>query len=206
MSAGIRIVAGTLGGRRIDVPVRGTRPFAERVRESLFAILEPRLFGARVLDLCAGSGAAGFEALSRGAASVCFVERSREAAAVIERNARTLKCDGASSVRIADAATFVRATPSQHGSSPFDIVVFDPPYDDKALRQSVLTALAAPASLLAADGLVAASWRRTKGGAAEAPPVGLRLVRTLAYGATTIALLERDDGCAAPSGAGEEGT
>jgi len=69
----IRIIAGALGGRLLEVPEEGTRPFADRVRQALFAILEPRLPDARVLDLCAGSGAAGLEALSRGAQHVQFV-------------------------------------------------------------------------------------------------------------------------------------
>ena len=205
MSTGIRIVAGTFGGRRIEVPDRGTRPFAERVRQSLFAILEPRLTGARVLDLCAGSGAAGLEALSRGASYVQFVERSRDAATVIERNVATLNCGAASSVRVGDAAAAARVAFEERGTPPFDIVIFDPPYDDVALRLSVLTSLAATGSPLAPRGLIAASWRRTRGGGAETPPIGLRLVRSLEFGETEIVLLEREGGDAASSGEGEEG-
>lgn len=205
MSTGIRIVAGSFGGRRIEVPDRGTRPFAERVRQSLFAILEPRLTGARVLDLCAGSGAAGLEALSRGASYVQFVERSRDAAAVIERNVATLKCGTFSSVRVGDAATAARVACEVQGTLPFDIVIFDPPYDDAALRLSVLTSLAAPGSPLAPRGLLAASWRRSRGEGAETPPNGLRLVRSLEFGETEIVLLEREDGNLVSSREGEEG-
>ena len=188
---GIRIVAGSFRGRRIEVPDRGTRPFADRVRQSLFAILEPRLSGARVLDLCAGSGASGFEALSRGAAFVQFVERSRAAVMVIERNAAALECVAACSVRVGDAATIARGDNQPLDTVPFDIVIFDPPYDDLGLRMSVLSSLAVRGSMLAPRGLLVASWRRVRGGGAEAAPIGLRLVRTLEFGETEIVLLER---------------
>ena len=87
-----RIVAGALGGRRIAVPPRGTRPTTDRVRESLFNVLAARmdLHGASVLDLYAGSGALGLEALSRGAATAMFVESDQRAAAVIGQNIKTL--------------------------------------------------------------------------------------------------------------------
>ena len=188
MSGSVRIVAGEYGGRRIEVPERGTRPLADRVRQSLFAILEPRLQGARVLDLCAGSGAAGFEALSRGAAAVSFVERSREAAEVIRRNISALGCATAATVRVGDAATVAHGTVD---TAPFDLVIFDPPYDDAALRSAVLAALAAANSPLAPRGLLVATWRRVRGEGAESPPLGLRLVRSLHFGETEIVLLER---------------
>ncbi|MFT4307055.1 MAG: RsmD family RNA methyltransferase, partial [Microbacterium sp.] len=84
-----RIIAGIAGGTRLDVPARGTRPTSERVRESMFGALETAgaLHGARVLDLYAGSGALGLEALSRGARSVDLVERAGPAAAVAAGNA-----------------------------------------------------------------------------------------------------------------------
>ncbi len=85
-----RVIAGTARGIRIEAPGQGTRPLTDRVKQTLFAILEPDLPGANVLDLFAGSGAAGLEALSRGAAHVTFIEHDRAAAAVIATNlART---------------------------------------------------------------------------------------------------------------------
>ena len=156
MSIGLRIVSGAFRGRRIEVPAHGTRPFADRVRQSLFAVLEPRLAGARVLDLCAGSGAAGFEAISRGAADVLFVERSRSAAAVIRRNAAMLDCGAKISVRVDDAASAARAASNGPGAGPFDIVIFDPPYDNTALSESVMTSLAATGSPLGPRGLLVA--------------------------------------------------
>src|SRR3954471_6937740 len=100
-----RIIAGRVGGRRIAVPPRGTRPTSDRVREALFSALtvEPGLGGARVLDLCAGSGALGLEALSRGAAHALFVESDRRAAAVLRRNVSDLGVGG--EVRVATAAS-----------------------------------------------------------------------------------------------------
>ena len=92
-----RIVAGAAGGRRLAVPPRGTRPTTDRVREAIFNVLASRLDfdGIRVLDLYAGSGALGLEALSRGAASVMFVESDRRAAEVIARNIDTVGLPGA---------------------------------------------------------------------------------------------------------------
>ena len=78
-----RVIAGTAGGRRLRAPGEGTRPLADRVKQTLFAVLEPDLPGAAVLDLCAGSGAAGIEALSRGARLAVFVERDAGATRII---------------------------------------------------------------------------------------------------------------------------
>ena len=92
-----RIVAGAAGGRRLAVPPSGTRPTSDRVREALFSALgaRPGLDGAAVLDLCAGSGALGLEALSRGAAHVLLVESDRRAAAVLRRNVAAVDLPGA---------------------------------------------------------------------------------------------------------------
>src|ERR671916_2726900 len=91
-----RIVAGVAGGRRLAVPPHGTRPTSDRVREAVFSALQGRrdLNGVRVLDLYAGSGALGLEALSRGAAHVRFVESDRRASAVLRRNVGTLGLGG----------------------------------------------------------------------------------------------------------------
>ncbi|WP_019739998.1 16S rRNA (guanine(966)-N(2))-methyltransferase RsmD, partial [Mycobacterium avium] len=101
-----RIIGGVAGGRRLAVPPRGTRPTTDRVRESLFNILAARreLTGLAVLDLYAGSGALGLEALSRGAATALFVESDPRAAAVIARNIDTLGLPGATLRRGAVAA------------------------------------------------------------------------------------------------------
>src|SRR6476469_10915414 len=120
-----RIIAGRAGGRRIAVPPAGTRPTSDRVREALFSALtaDPGLDGAAVLDLCAGSGALGLEALSRGAAHALFVESDRRAAAVLRRNVAGLGLPGCV-VRAAPAAA-VLAAPADRS---YDVVLVDPPY------------------------------------------------------------------------------
>jgi 16S rRNA (guanine966-N2)-methyltransferase len=194
MSNRLRIIAGSLGGRLIEVPEEGTRPFADRVRQALFAVLEPRLPGAHVLDLCAGSGAAGIEALSRGAASVLFVDLSRRAAEVIRRNLAGLDLVARAEVRVADAGS--SAVSLAASGRVFDLVIADPPYDDLAVRRNILRALGATPSALAAQGLLVLSGRKQKEGAAQGAAreggSGLRLVRNLTFGETVIELYERD--------------
>ncbi|MGY4710061.1 16S rRNA (guanine(966)-N(2))-methyltransferase RsmD [Mycolicibacterium sp. CBM1] len=134
-----RIVAGTAGGRRIDVPARGTRPTTDRVREALFNVLTARcdFDGMHVLDLYAGSGALGLEALSRGAASALFVESDSRAAAVITRNVTALGLAGAT-VRRGTAATVVAGAAER----TMDLVLADPPYAVTGAEiADVLTAL-----------------------------------------------------------------
>ncbi|WP_156688745.1 16S rRNA (guanine(966)-N(2))-methyltransferase RsmD [Mycobacterium sp. Marseille-P9652] len=124
-----RIIGGVAGGRRIAVPPRGTRPTTDRVRESLFNILEARrdLSGLAVLDLYAGSGALGLEALSRGAASALFVESDQRAASVITRNIETLGLPGATLRRGTVATVLAGGT-----GTAVDLVVADPPYEVNA--------------------------------------------------------------------------
>ena len=136
-----RIVAGALGGRRIAVPPRGTRPTTDRVRESLFNVLTARvdLEGASVLDLYAGSGALGLEALSRGAAAAVFVESDQRAAAVIGQNITTLGAAGATLRRGTVASVLAAGT-----DHPVDLVLADPPYDvDAAEIEEMLRELTA---------------------------------------------------------------
>jgi 16S rRNA (guanine966-N2)-methyltransferase len=119
----VRVVAGEFKGRRLHAP-RGarTRPTADRVREALFSMLGD-VSGARVLDLYAGSGALGIEALSRGAESAVFVERDGSALAALRRNLEAV--DAVAEVRRQDVARFL-ARPE----GTFDLVLCDPPYDD----------------------------------------------------------------------------
>lgn len=134
------------GGRRIAVPPRGTRPTTDRVRESLFNVLAARLelTGCAVLDLYAGSGALGLEALSRGAASALFVESDSRAAAVLAGNIATVGLPGAVVRRGAVAAVLAAGA-----ESPVDVVLADPPYEMAAAEVDALPAL------LAAGGWVA---------------------------------------------------
>lgn len=135
-----RIVAGTAGGRRLKVPPKGTRPTSERVREALFNALETagELDGAHVLDLYAGSGALGLEALSRGAADALFVESDRRAVDVLRGNVAALGLGG--TVRAGQVETVVAAPAPR----PYDLVLADPPYAvDAAALGKVLASLAA---------------------------------------------------------------
>ncbi|MGH3490980.1 MAG: 16S rRNA (guanine(966)-N(2))-methyltransferase RsmD [Actinopolymorphaceae bacterium] len=134
-----RIVAGEARGRRLAVPDgRDTRPTSDRVREALFASLEAdvgSLTGYRVLDLYAGSGAVGIEALSRGAATVVLVEANRRAAAIIRQNLRTVGLPGGQVVTT-KVERLVADPPSDRQA--FDVVFCDPPY---AMTGEVLTAI-----------------------------------------------------------------
>ena len=121
----MRIVAGEWGGRRIQAPPgRGTRPTTGRVREAWMSTVAPRLPGARVLDLFAGSGALGLEALSRGAASATFVEQDAKAIAILRANVATLGADEAAEVVRGDALRFARGL----DADAFDVAFADPPY------------------------------------------------------------------------------
>jgi 16S rRNA (guanine966-N2)-methyltransferase len=120
-----RIVSGRWGGRRLTVPRdRTVRPTAERVREAWLNILGPRLPGARVLDLCAGSGALGLEALSRGAHHATFVESHADSLRVLRANIASLDAGASTTVIRDDAARFVAAL----GLSAFDLALADPPF------------------------------------------------------------------------------
>ena len=119
----IRIIGGSLRNSRLEVPGQpGLRPTPERVRETLFNWLAPMIEGARVLDLCAGTGALGIEALSRGAAGACFVEPEEQAARVLRDNLARLKVV-AGEVAAIDAQAFLRGAPRA-----FDLVFLDPPF------------------------------------------------------------------------------
>ena len=119
----IRIIGGSLRNSRLQVPdLPGLRPTPERVRETLFNWLAPVIAGTRCLDLCAGTGALGIEALSRGAASVQFVERDARAAQALRDNLLRLKVS-AGQVTAVEAGLFLQGTPQPH-----DVVFIDPPF------------------------------------------------------------------------------
>jgi 16S rRNA (guanine966-N2)-methyltransferase len=146
-----RVIAGTAGGRRLLAPGPGTRPLADRVKQVLFAILAPELAGAAALDLFAGSGAAGIEALSRGAARAVFVERDPGAVKVIHENLRRTGLAGPTATVIqADVLGWLRDR--GRGSGPFDIVILDPPYADPEVLRDALAALADPEAALLTPG------------------------------------------------------
>jgi 16S rRNA (guanine(966)-N(2))-methyltransferase RsmD len=180
-----RIIGGVAGGRRIAVPPRGTRPTTDRVRESLFNIVTARrdLTGLAVLDLYAGSGALGLEALSRGAASAIFVESDHRTAAVIARNIATLGLGGATLRRGAVASVLAAGT-----ASPVDLVLADPPYEVEAAEvEAVLTGLATHG--WAREGTVAVV-ERAAAGAPLTWPAGWSGWPERVYGDTRLELAE----------------
>ncbi|WP_216208986.1 16S rRNA (guanine(966)-N(2))-methyltransferase RsmD [Amycolatopsis aidingensis] len=171
-----RIVAGRAGGRRLRVPPRGTRPTTERVREALFNALQVagELDGARVLDIYAGSGALGLEALSRGASFAMFVESDRTAAEVLRGNIAALGLGG--SVRLGKAETVLAEPVPQ----PFDLVVLDPPF---ALEEHRLAAVLAalPAGGWTAPGSLVVVERPVRTGGPRWP-ADYQELRTRQYG------------------------
>lgn len=175
-------MAGAAGGRRIAVPSRGTRPTTDRVRESLFNVLAARLDfeGLVVLDLYAGSGALGLEALSRGATSATFVESDARAAAVIADNIKTLGLRGATLRRGSAAAVVAAGT-----ADPVDLIFADPPYElSDADVEAVLAGLTAHGWV--ADGTIAVV-ERGRGGALRWP-AGWTALRERKYGDTRLEL------------------
>jgi 16S rRNA (guanine(966)-N(2))-methyltransferase RsmD len=121
----MRVVAGAYGGRRLVAPDGSTtRPTSDRVREALFSVLGTSVQGAHVLDLFAGSGALGIEALSRGAASAVFVDRAPRAIAAVRANLAALAIDAA--VHRIEARAWLRAASAR--SEAYDLVFLDPPY------------------------------------------------------------------------------
>ena len=171
----MRVVAGSLKGRRLKSPDwDGLRPTSDKLRETLFNILAPRIAGARVIDAYAGTGAVGIEALSRGAREVTFIERDARAARLIEENLAhcgvaagytIIRADALRALESSDALAVTRGT-------EFDIVFLDPPYSTG--DADVARALVAAAGRLGANGLVVLERAHRR----PAPEVAGRLVRT----------------------------
>jgi 16S rRNA (guanine(966)-N(2))-methyltransferase RsmD len=177
----MRVLAGALKGRRLQTP-RGhtTRPTADQVRIALMDTLTPRLPGARLLDLFAGAGGVGLEALSRGAAHATFVERDARAVGALRANVAALGVSGRTRVERADVrAALERLTREE---VPFDLVFLDPPYEDDAVVPTLERLGALP--LVVAGGVVIAQ-HRTKRPPPEA--IGrLTAFRARRFGETTL--------------------
>lgn len=140
MSDAGRVIGGSARGLRLQAPGAGTRPLGDRVKQTLFAILEPDLPGARVLDLFAGSGAAAIEALSRGAAHATLVERDPGAVRVIATNLGHTRLAGRATIVAADALAWLRRHEAV-SVGPFDIVFVDPPYAEPDLLAAAMSAV-----------------------------------------------------------------
>ena len=158
------MIAGVAKGRRLAAPGAGTRPLTDRLKQSLFAIIEPEIRGLAFLDLFAGSGAAGIEALSRGASSAVFVEKHPGALHMIERNLRTSSLLGPRARIVSKDVLAWLASPEAASAAPtgFAGILVDPPYDSPDLLRRTLEAiaLAGPGTVLAADGVVIAKHFR----------------------------------------------
>lgn len=184
----MRIIGGAFRGRRLAGVGRGDeaarlRPTSDRVRESLFNVVQSRyadrLAGARVLDLFAGTGAMGLEALSRGAARADFVENGRAALSLLRRNIELCGTEASTRVLVRDARRL-----AAHDGPPFGLVFLDPPYG-RAMGEAALEAALA-GGWLAPDAMIV--WEE---GGEVTVPAGLRLLDERRYGDTTIRFLGR---------------
>ena len=182
-SAG-RVIAGSARGVRLVGPGERTRPLGDRVKQTLFAILEPSIRGRPFLDLYAGSGSAGIEALSRGASGAVFVESDRKAVAAIQRNLEATGLGGPSVV-VSDRTVGGWLAKVGGGAGPFAAVVVDPPYDKPAELDRALAGIADAGRgvILAEDGIVVAKhfWKAPP----EANPL-LRSFRQERFGETAL--------------------
>lgn len=197
-----RVIAGSARGTRLVAPGDATRPFADRVKQTLFAILEPDLRGAAVLDLFAGSGAGGIEALSRGAARATFIERDRGAAAAIGENLRRARVAERGAVRRADAIAWLGSDEAvaRPAGGPFDVVLLDPPYAVPDLVRAALALLGTGRVLAPSARIVVKHFWR------EAFPTTVGLLaseRDRRFGETTLTFY-RVAGADAPPTEGEE--
>lgn len=182
----MRITAGKFGGRRIKVPSSGAlRPTQDRVREAFFSMVQFEISSARFLDLFAGSGAVGLEALSRGASSVVAVEADRRHSAVIAENARTLGCSDSIRVVTLDAYAFL----SSYSLEPFTMVFADPPYalGEEKGYEAVLETMRLN-GVVAEGGVFAAEMTSSQSVSAAR---GWQLVRDRVYGKTRLCLWRR---------------
>jgi 16S rRNA (guanine966-N2)-methyltransferase len=180
----MRVIAGCAGGIRLAVPKRGVRPTMDHVKAAIFSSLGDAIIGARVLDLFAGSGALGIEALSRGASSVVFVEGDRQSTETIEGNLAKTRLKGR--VRQQDVFDFLRHA---SGAEMFDIVVADPPYEKteegERFTEKLLANEALP-QLIEANGIFVLEKQPDE----NLPQLKLwRLLRQKTYGATEVLFL-----------------
>jgi 16S rRNA (guanine(966)-N(2))-methyltransferase RsmD len=156
----MRIIAGRLRSRALEAPAGlATRPTSDRLRETLFNVLAPRIESANFLDLYAGSGAVGMEALSRGAAQVMFVERAPAALKVLRANLERLGLTAGFHLHAGSVRSYLKQ--ARRDATGFDVVFLDPPYDAAEEYAATLGLLGgAAAGLLAEGALVIAEHRR----------------------------------------------
>ena len=183
----MRVIAGEAKGRALVAPSgAGTRPATDRIRESLFAILEPDLGDARVLDLFAGAGTMGIEALSRGAAHVTFVERSAPALEALRKNVASTGFSDRSDVVPTSVSAFLdRGAPAL----PYDLAFLDPPFADVAGLNATLAHPNLARSLAPEATLVARVLRKHP----PTPPATFEVFRTRRVGEEDLLFLRYSD-------------
>jgi len=184
----MRIVAGSAKGTRLAPVPPGVRPLSDRAREGLFASLGERVIGARVLDLFAGTGATGIEALSRGAERCTFVDATRRTTEVVRENLRRTHAEEAAEVVASDALAFLRR---RRGPAAWDLVILDPPYETGSPYLDDVWAELVPDERLAAGATVVLT--RGNKGSAPAVPLHWAAARELRYGDSILTLYRRDD-------------
>jgi 16S rRNA (guanine966-N2)-methyltransferase len=178
----MRIIAGTLKGRRLKPPGwEGLRPTSDKLRETLFNVLSPRLPGSRILDAYAGTGAIGLEALSRGAAHVVFVDKDRRAVGLIRENLQACVVSAGYTIEQGDVGAVLAGLPLE---TRFDIIVLDPPYQ----LSEVSDVLDAAGSRLEVGGVLVLE-RATR--LPPRVPPSLTHMRDIRSGDSTLTLLER---------------
>lgn len=185
----MRVITGQYKGRRLKtLEGLSVRPTSDRMRETIFNILAPRIEGARVADVCAGSGAVGIEAISRGAEYVAFVESSRKTASVIEENLQHCKIEEGFKVFVRDALQAMKYFSAE--KQRFDIIYFDPPYESE-IYSPVMWQIAR-GDLLTEDGIVLVEHRRQSPLAPNYDQ--LRPYREIVQGESCLTFYERDQG------------
>ena len=174
----MRIITGSARGTKLKtLEGENTRPTAERVKEAVFSMIQFAIEGRKVLDLFAGSGQMGLEALSRGASEAVFIDSSREACDIVRYNISKTHLEDKSTVRCTDYAAYIRTAPSR---DRFDIVIIDPPYDSHLPDRALSKLLASP---LLKDNAVIIMETGIEFDAGKYP--GAEVVRTAKYARTT---------------------
>jgi len=181
----VRVIAGRYKGRRLKAPTwDGLRPTSDKLRETLFNIVAPRIAGARVLDGYAGTGAVGIEALSRGAAHATFIETDRRAARLIEENLAACGVEADYTIEVGDLVSALRG---RSAGAAFDLIWLDPPYD----LADVAAPLEAAARVLGTDG-----WLVLERATRREPetPASLARVRDVKSGDSTLTFFQSSGG------------
>jgi 16S rRNA (guanine966-N2)-methyltransferase len=183
----MRIISGKFKSRRlVGTPPAGIRPTSDKLRETLFNILGARVQGATFLDGCAGTGAVGIEAVSRGAAQVYFVDQSRKASQIIRQNLQSLKIEGGFKILEMDITRALNVVAER-----FDVAFVDPPYERNDLYAAILSRFGS-SPILSPDGLLIIEHSKRR----QSPDVSgtLYKIRSLVQGDAALAFYSRDDG------------